>query len=189
MDNWFLIYKNINVGQTPNVQKVFKSKLIDFDRIIEIGTHAGGFTLFLHDNMKESCDLISYDINPHFNKVPKEYNIDFRIGDCFSEKNINEIKDLILKTERRVLLFCDGGDKVREFSFFSQFLKSNDVIMCHDYADNVEDFAKIKANLGWMSISESSYSEISDAVQKNNLSKYHYDEFKSVLLGSFIKNN
>lgn len=188
MDSWFLIYKNINLGQTPRVSEVFKSKLVDFDRIIEIGTHAGGFTLFLHDNMKEGCDLVSYDINPSFNKVPKEYDIDFRIGDCLRDEKITEIKNLISDETKRVLLLCDGGNKNNEFNAFSQFLKIGDVIMCHDYAETIEEFNKFKELAGWMSTPESSLDAISASINKYNLLRYcHYDDFKSVFWGSFIK--
>lgn len=154
--------EGVHVGQTPKAQKYFKNILKDFDRIIEIGTDVGGFALFIHLNKKEECELISYDIFDYINKVPKEYNIDFRIGDCFSEKTMNEIKNLIVEPNKRVLLLCDGGSKNREFNTFCQFLKPNDVIMCHDFSESQSDFSKIRFETGWDHNPESDLQSISN---------------------------
>ena len=183
----FLTYKGILLGQTPKIVDVFKQRLGDFNRIIEIGSNRGGFALFLHDNKNEDADLISYEIKHNTTEVPKNIKLDFRIGDCFSHKIMTEIKDLINDETKKILLLCDGGNKVKEFNTFSAFLKPNDVIMCHDYAHNINDFEKIKKELNWHSRFESSYDEIYSAVKNNGLDKYYYDEFKSVLWGSFIK--
>ena len=185
--SYLLKFEGIYAGQTHGIQEKFKKILNEFDRIIEIGTHAGGLTLFLHKNKQSDCDLISYDIDSTLNQVSKHINIDFRIGDCFSEKTSNEIKNLILDKNKRVLLLCDGGDKNREFNTFSEFLKYNDVIMCHDYSDTIEEFNQIKETIGWVSAPESNLDAISASVNKYGLSKYHYNDFKSVLWGAFIK--
>ena len=187
--NCFFKIEGVHVGQTPGIQEQFTKILKDFNRIIEIGTHAGGLTLFLYRNKRDDCDLVSYDINHNFNQVSKQIKIDFRIGDCFSHSIFNEIRELILDKSKRVLLLCDGGDKNNEFKTFSQFLKNNDVIMCHDYAETIEDFNKIKEAIGWVSPPESSLDIISESINKYGLLKYHYDEFKLVLWGSFMKGN
>lgn len=180
-------FEGVHVGQTPNIKKIFKKILPEFDRIIEIGTDVGGLSLFLHKNKNEKCDLISYDIDKTFNKVSDSYGIDFRIGDCFSDDIHNEIKQLILDESKKVLLLCDGGDKNREFNLFSQYLKKDDVIMCHDYSENDLDFSIMKDNAGWGHPPESHLKFIQETIDKNNLSKFHYDEFKSVIWGSFKK--
>lgn len=180
-------FEGIHVGQTPSIKKIFKKILPEFSRIIEIGTDVGGLALFLHKNKNENCDLISYDIDKSFNKVSDSYGIDFRLGDCFSNDTHNEIKQLILDKSKRVLLLCDGGDKNREFNLFSQYLKKDDVIMCHDYSESDEDFSIMKDNAGWEHLSESYLNSIQVAINENELSKFHYDEFKSVIWGSFKK--
>jgi len=180
------VFEGIHVAQTVGIQKYFQNILLEFDRIIEIGTYNGGLALFIFRNKKKECELISYDIDASFNKVPKEYNIDFRIGDCFSSDVINEIKHLILDKFKRVLLLCDAH-KNEMFNLFSEFLKVNDVIMLHDFAESPSDFNRISTALGWTYSAESSLSEINSSILKYNLSKYYYDEFKSVLWGSFIK--
>lgn len=189
MKECFFKFEEVLVGQTFGIQEQFKKILNDFDRIIEIGTHAGGLTLFLYRNKRSDCDLISYDIDFRFNQVSKHINIDFRIGDCFSEKTFNEIKKLILDKNKRVLLLCDGGNKNKEFNTFSEFLKYSDVIMCHDFAETIEEFNKIKESIGWVSPPELSLEAILASINKYGLLKYHYDDFKSVLWGSFMKGN
>lgn len=179
--------EGIHVGQVPGIQNYFKMILKDFDRIIEIGTDIGGLTLFIHLNKKDECELISYDILESINKVPKKYKIDFRIGDCFSEKTFNEIKNLIIEPSKRILLLCDGGNKNREFNTFCKFIKPNDVIMCHDFSESPQDFTIIKDNTGWIHSSESDLQSINESINKYNLDKFHYNEFKSVIWGSFIK--
>lgn len=180
-------FLDIHVAQTAGVQKPFKVLLPRFDRVIEIGTYNGGFTLFLHKNIKEGCELISYDIDAELNKVPSEYNIDFRIGDCFSEEVVDEIKNLIIEVSKRVLLLCDGGNKNEEFNLFSQFLKINDVIMLHDYGESLVDYRKVQKAINWCPMFESSLDKINDSINRYNLSKYYYEELKYVLWGSFVK--
>jgi hypothetical protein len=182
-------FEDVPVLQAKEAESKFIKILKDFDRIIEIGTYSGGFTLFLHKNKKENCELISYDINASHNKVPKTHNIDFRIGDCFSDFVHNEIKNLIIDDSKRILLLCDGGNKNKEFNIFSKYLKINDVIMCHDYAETADEFKKFQIILNWQLFNyESSFDMISKGINEHNLIKYeHYDEFKSVLWGAFTK--
>ena len=182
-----VLFEGIHVAQTEKIQLYFEDLVNKFDRIIEIGTYNGGLTLYIHRNKKEEIELISYDINESFNQVPKSNNIDFRIGDCFSEQTKTEIINLISDNTKKVLLLCDGGKKNEEFNLFSKFLKKDDVIMLHDYMHSVEDYKDITTNLGWNYASESSYDKISNAVIRNGLTEYHYDDFKSVLWGAFIK--
>ena len=181
------VFEGVHVSQTVGIEKHFKKILPEFDRIIEIGTYNGGLSLFIHRNKKETCELISYDIDASFNNVPKDYNIDFRIGDCLSSEIVNEIKYLILDESKRVLLLCDAW-KNETFNLFSEFLKVDDVIMLHDFAESPSDFSRISVALEWGYPAEVSLSDISSSIVKYNLSKYYYDEFKSVLWGSFIKN-
>jgi len=187
-EGYNFIFKGVYVGQNPGIKEIFPEILKDFDRIIEIGTHAGGLTLFLHENKRKNCELISYDINTDFNKVPKKYNIDFRKGDCFDKKILSEIKNLILEKTKKILLLCDGGDKNKEFNIFSEYLKPGDVIMLHDYAESKEEFKRYQEILKWPAPYESSYSEIKDSLNLYKLKKHRlYEDFKKVIWGIFEK--
>ena len=86
-----------------------------------------------------------------------------------------------------MLLLCDGGNKNREFNLFSNYLKKNDVIMCHDYSESNADFLIMKNNAGWGHPSESHLNAIQKSIDGNNLSKFYYEEFKAVIWGAFKK--
>lgn len=180
-------FEGVHLGQTPEVEEFFKKLVLDFDSIIEIGTYAGGLSLLMYRYKNTDTELISYDIEPSFNKVDKSIPIDFRIGDVFNNNIKNEIISKILEKNKRVLLICDGGEKNEEFNLFSEYLKINDVIMIHDYEDNKKDFDIIRHNCGWVYPSESSLIKIKDSINKYNLVGYNYNESKSLVWGSFIK--
>ena len=60
-------------------------------------------------------------------------------------ENADEIIVLIQKPGITVL-FCDGGNKVREFKTFAPHLKKGDIIAVHDwmteiFPENTQDFA------------------------------------------------
>lgn len=182
----FLIIDGVIAAQTPGVVDAFKKIINDFECIIEIGSNRGAFTKCLLDNKADYTILYSIDINLDlflFNK--NEFNL-FQF-DCFSDIGVSTIKDII-KNNKRVLLLCDGGNKNLEFNTFSAFLKSDDVIMLHDYCDDDNEFNYLKSLIKWEAPAESSYANIEQSIILYNLNKYHYDEFKSLLWGAFIKN-
>lgn len=181
----FLIVDGVIAAQTPKVKEAFGDILRQFETIIEIGFHRGGFTLWLHQNKNKDTKLIAYDVTFDHKQVDND-EIDFRIGNCFSDEIIDEIKDLI-KSGGRTLLLCDGGSKEREFNLYSQFLKKNDVIMCHDYSHEQSEYDVWSKETIWNSPPESRYSGISSSVESNRLKPYNYDIFKKVFWGSFIK--
>ena len=84
----------------------------------------------------------------------------------------------MIENSGKVLVLCDGGNKVREFNIISDFLKPGDVIMAHDYAPNRQVFEnKYKNKLwNWFEIQDR---DIQDAVDSNNLKDYH-TEFNDV---------
>jgi cephalosporin hydroxylase len=181
----FLLVDGIIAAQTPKAADAFKSILPQFQTIIEIGFHRGAFTLWLHRNKSENTKLVAYDIT--FD--PKQVNdeaIDFRQGDCFDDRIIKEIQEL-MSNGGQTLVLCDGGSKEREFNLYSQFLKQNDVIMCHDYAHSSEEYNSIISSINWNTAAESRFENIKSSVELNGLEPFKYDVFKNVLWGSFIK--
>lgn len=181
----YLLVDNIIAAQTPLIEKPFKKILQYFNQIIEIGYHRGAFSLWLHRNKLKNTELYCYDINDGAREIFNE-EIKFIVGNCFEEKIIEEIKSIINKNGKTLVL-CDGGAKNSEFCYYSQFLKKGDVIMCHDYAHSDEESILIREKLNWYSGYESHYENIKDSVYKENLEPYNYDEFKNCLWGSFIK--
>jgi tRNA A58 N-methylase Trm61 len=183
----FLTVEGIMAGQTPLATKAFGQIISSFGNIIEIGGGRGGFSTFLNSNKVESAKFTSYEINPSRLLIPEKSPIDIRIANCFDSKTSKEIKENISKGSRTLLL-CDGGNKRREFELFSPSLKKDDVIMCHDYCHNIEEWRQITKPLCWPTPPEVYYNDIESATSINNLKPFKYDLFKSVLWGSFVKN-
>ena len=103
-----------------------------FRRIIEIGTGSGGLSiLFALYAIHQQAQFVTYDIKPCRNRVLTALGVDFRQKSCWEAET--EIATFI-QSQGRTLLFCDGGNKIREFNVFAPHLKPGDVIMAHDYA-------------------------------------------------------
>lgn len=181
----FLKVDGIIAAQSIHVESAFKSILSEFKTIIEIGFDRGAFSLWLYKNKKNTTKLVSYDISFGGKEVDNS-SIDFRQGDCFNNDIVEEIR-LLINSKGKTLVLCDGGNKEGEFNLYSQYLKTGDVIMLHDYAHSAEDYESVKYNTGWKTAAESRFSNIQNSIQINNLIPYHYDTFKNVLWGSFEK--
>jgi len=184
MNEKFLTINGVIAAQTPTIVIPFKKILNEFDVIVEIGYNRGAFSKWLFDNKRRDAQLYCYDISDQFREI-QDKNINFIVGDCFSPSILNTIHDQI-KIGRCIIL-CDGGNKEHEFSVFSNMIKPNDVIMCHDYSHSPELYNTLKNNLNWPSESESHYKNLIPAIIKNNLKKFNYEEFYNVFWGAFIK--
>lgn len=154
-----LTYKGIPVSQVVGVEDKFSELLHKekFDVIIEIGTLHGGLTLLLSDLF--SGHIYSYDINKVENEALLKENITLLVGDVFYNK---EIYDII--KNNRVLILCDGGNKIKEVNHFAKYLKPNDYIMAHDYFHTEKDFSNDK----W-TFCEITYADIKTECEKNNI--------------------
>ncbi len=109
-------------------------------RIVEIGGGNGGFTtaLALHAKMI-GASVISYDRqvpDERIAPVARFLGVDFRRIDDLWEI-VSTVGGVIASTGRTYVL-CDGGDKKRELAAFAPYLKTGDVIACHDY-DSVHE--------------------------------------------------
>jgi predicted O-methyltransferase YrrM len=121
--------------------------------IIEIGTCYGGFSLWLHDKFNlpvYTFDIVDYgDATAQYIKKREfaKFPIVFYLLDCFSQEATNKIKELIKKG--RTLIVCDGGNKAKEFNLYNKMLKTNDIIIAHDYAPDSEYFHKHIKDVYW----------------------------------------
>ena len=159
--------------------------LSTFTNIVEIGTYNGGLTSWLFDNLKEGGKLISYDIDGTINHTNRK-DIDFRVDDCFADQPFKDIIELI-QSEGRTLVVCDGGNKAKEFNIFSKYLKSNDVIIAHDYCENDTEWKEKTDYWQWPYEADTLPDLISLAIKENNLEPYKYEQFKFLLWASYIK--
>jgi len=133
-------YKGVFMNQSDNVTEVFKSFFLKekFDRIIDIGTSRGGFTLFLAE--QEVCTVYTFDIEDSVEATIKQRLKDLSVRIFI--QNIFETNDVIdtINMAGRSLILCDNGDKFKELKMCSKHMSINDVIMVHDYLKDVETY-------------------------------------------------
>lgn len=152
------IFAMQNPGAGDAVAELINTTQIDM--AIEIGTHNGGFTSMLADARNKAgkdMKIYSFDISDNnIGETATHYNFNFRAIDLMSDSLLmNEIFNIEGK-DKKIAVFCDGGNKKYEFNFFSQYLKSGDIIAAHDYAKDTETFnTKIKGKVwNWAEITE-----------------------------------
>lgn len=197
-------YKNLSIEQRPEVIEVFEKLilLIKPSRVIEIGTFAGGLTLIIrdlldHTDQKESI-VYTYDVSEAI--WLKQQILDRNIkniyvntcnlfNDSYQDiRNITVESDIknIIQSDGVTLLLCDGGCKKCEFNILSKYLKTNDIIMTHDYAPNTEYFEQHMKNKIW-NWHEIQDSDIIESCQKYGLVSYMKEEFLTAAWACFKK--
>ena len=158
----------LELAQNPYIKEAFESlSRLGFDCVVELGTQNGGFTIFLSKLFKK---IISFD-NKSFSRTLEAFkkydNIEFTELDVFKDP---QIIGNIIKTQGKVLLLCDNGNKIKEVNIYSNYLKTGDFIMAHDYAKNREYFKQEIRDKYWHCL------EITDAdIDFNNLFKLDSD--------------
>jgi 23S rRNA U2552 (ribose-2'-O)-methylase RlmE/FtsJ len=184
-------YKGYTAMQHFDYEEVFTKFLQEhqFDRVLEIGTASGGMTLFLRDALP-NAQILSYDINEvsWYSNI-RQHDIDIRVQDIF-DKNIqtltntaNIIDDYALnfiKNAKKLLVLCDGGNKIGEFNCIAKYLKSGDFIMAHDYSYSKEYFEEHIKNKIWLWC-EITEEYIADSCKIHGLEDYNREEFQSVV--------
>jgi cephalosporin hydroxylase len=181
-------YNGWGAQQNYNAFEVFHNFINDVKpkRILEIGTSLGGFTSFLKytsDKLGIECDVLTYDIHEKsWYTELTSMGIDVRIKNVFSEGYTEVDQEVIdfIKSDGTTIILCDGGDKVREFNILSNYMKSGDFILGHDYAFDKNTFEeKVNRKLwNWHELSEK---DIENACDRNNLKDYNREIFESVV--------
>lgn len=113
-----------------------------FKRIMEFGTWKGNLSLyFLMFCKARNAEFYTYDVKNRWKEMGSveikemfEFPKHFYQLDIF--RNIDEIGKIISQ-EGQTILFCDNGNKPREFNVFSKFLKVGDIIVVHDWGKEV----------------------------------------------------
>ena len=187
MNDSLSAYMGQAAQQNHNVYEVFYNFLKDVKpkRILEVGTALGGFTKFLKlvsDELNLDIKILSLDIyfNPWYVEMI-DSGIDIRVENVFNS-DYTEVRDYVkefIKSDGTTLVLCDGGDKVKEFNLISKYIKENDFIMAHDYAENTEMFReKIDKKIwNWHEISDN---DIIHACNENNIKIYQKEMFENV---------
>jgi 23S rRNA U2552 (ribose-2'-O)-methylase RlmE/FtsJ len=168
-------YKNkYTAQQTNGVWKLFEEFLLkeQFERIFEIGTALGGLTQFINDFSKENninTEILSIDVKPVNQRLIDDGIRNLQLN-ALDVKNISKLESF-LKTNKKLLILCDGNEKPTEFNLYSKYIKVGDFIMAHDYSISYEYFEKnIKhKKWDWCQITEG---DIIDVSTKLNLVDY-----------------
>jgi cephalosporin hydroxylase len=196
-------YKGLYTLQSPNIIDVFEKLFLKIKpkRILEIGTEYGGLTLLLKDILLkcniENFIVRTYDIKPSeflINHKDLTDHIEIKIENIFcgqkssfklKDTSLDDLNNFLLKDSPNIII-CDGGNKIGEFNVLSDLMKSGDIIMVHDYAENNNVFEnKIKDKTwNWFEIQES---DIKEASERNNLDFLMKDEFEKVAWACKIK--
>jgi cephalosporin hydroxylase len=180
--------------QNPNVFETFHYFLDEIKpkQILEIGTSIGGLTSFLNYTCKKlslDCHILSYDINHHdWYKDMISDGIDVRVENVFNYEYTEVKQEVIdfIQQDGVTLILCDGGSKIHEFNLLSNFMKTGDFIMAHDYSQDKETFDRevYKKLWNWFEISDK---DIEDACLRNNLKTYNKETFDKVVWVCKIK--
>ena len=122
--------------QTPESYDMWEQLIFGqrFQRIIEFGTWDGALSLyFALFCLDKGMQFYTYDRRDYFDTPLKriiQFQKFYEKLDIF--KNVEKIGALISQPGQ-TLLFCDNGNKIREFNIFAPYLKSGDIIAVHDW--------------------------------------------------------
>ena len=97
--------------------------------IVEIGTALGGSALFLSNY----AEVHTFDVNKGMKKTNDK--IHFHHEDCFKSSTLKNL----LADKQRKLLYCDGGNKIKEFNTFAKMLNPNDYVLVHDWNAEISE--------------------------------------------------
>lgn len=115
----------------------------NFERLIEFGTFTGNFSLFLYlFCLVKGAEFHTFDRTSNWlhsgNLDLKSHRLNFgthfRAIDIF--RHVRMLGDLIAKPGRTIV-FCDNGNKVKEFKTFVRYLKIGDIIAVHDWNQEI----------------------------------------------------
>lgn len=163
--------------QRPDIKDLFHSLLNGnhFDTIIEFGTASGQLTHIIWEVKKAQgvpFAIHTYDIGdmgtPWNAKIKAIPEIHVHYKSVF--KSEEEIAQLIA-SGGKTLVLCDNGNKILEFNTYSKYLKSEDLIMAHDYSPSKTFW---QANKHWRTL-EIEDADIIDAINANGLIAYQND--------------
>jgi len=196
ISGWFT-YCGTTTMQHENIEEKLTQLFSETSpsQVLEIGTSHGGLTLLIRDILDKvslpDTPLRSYDVieaNRHWltERIENGGNIELIIKNVFNHPydqldgiNGKEIIEFIQRPGCTIVM-CDGGSKKNEFKILSEYLKSGDIIMAHDYSPNEEYFKEhiLDKIWNWMEIQES---DIEESVIKHNLEPFMANEFQEVV--------
>lgn len=133
-----------------------------FDIIIEFGGGVGSSTLFFALNSHDA-PVYTFDTRPEskyyiYQNLKSVLPITHYQRDLFSDETEKLVKKLIQKEKKKTLIYCDNGNKPREFNTYAKYMRKGDVIMSHD--------ARVEIHIN----------EIEETIFSCGLTPYHQDK-------------
>jgi hypothetical protein len=198
-------YKTVGVAQHMGVINAFLNlfQLVKPERVIEIGTSAGGLTLIMRDLLNllklHATELYTYDIPADYydrsvldKKIAGGINIKSYLHNIFnadfSDLNLENKPNLVslVQSAGPTIVVCDGGHKPQEFNIFADLIKPGDVVMAHDYAPNPQVFEmQYKGKIWeWMEVQDR---DIEAAIARNKLVPLLPEIFNNVAWTCHVK--
>jgi cephalosporin hydroxylase len=185
-----IFYKGFTAMQHKNTFAVFEDflKEINPSNILEIGTAEGGFILGIRDILDKiglkNTKIRTFDIYENEKRnLLSNFNIQLYTENIF-DINYNLIKpELIIpfiQQSGTTLIFCDGGNKAKEFNVLSEYLKIGDIIMAHDYIDTRDNYLNNFEGKIW-SAHEIGEPDIAECCRVHNLNPFHQDIFEKIV--------
>lgn len=176
-------YRGVIIQQSKNVPSVFVEFFgrVKPSRILEIGSSFGGLSMLMEDILEEldiECEIISVDVK---NRGQTNKKTRFIIENIFNEDYSlkSEEYSRFIQQEGISVVICDGGNKVKEFNELCNFLKDEDFIMAHDYAESRKFFIEEIKGKKWNGL-EITEKGISDCSKRNNLQHFMKDEMANI---------
>jgi len=164
-------------------------------QVVEIGTSFGGTTQFIREKLNDleltNSYVLSYDVTEKkWYDKQRQTGIDIKVENIFSKSykeliSPDKIREVIQR-EGTTIVLCDGGSKVNEFNLLSQFLKTGDIIMAHDFIDTLENFNKNYYGKIW-NWREIGIEDIQVTCDTYNLIPYMQDTFNEAVWACRIK--
>lgn len=159
-------YEGIRTKQSTHIFQTFPVLLGQggFSRVVEIGTYAGGLSLFI-SKIAPNVEYLGYEIDPNVIH-PNASHLNIRTVNFAEEKEF--IREYISR-EGRCLVLCDGGNKLYEFATLAPLIKLNDVIMTHDYLDDTKHDVSVYQSVEGFRKPETTKTMLLPIAKENNL--------------------
>ena len=132
------IVNDIRLGHTWEEYHVLREFILEQKPLwfIEVGVHEGGLSYLMIPGMKGINYLgIEVDcgiVRPEVKDIYTSYlNAELLCANCFSSTVSIEVN-----TKKNKIIYCDGGNKVKELEHFKLLCQSGDIIMVHDFWDS-----------------------------------------------------
>jgi hypothetical protein len=111
---------------------------------VEIGVADGGLREFITPRAAITegfsylgCELVAWPLS-FMRPSDTRPNCTTYIGDCFGQEFADILRKKVAQN-KRVFIFCDGGNKPKELAYFKDFLRTGDLIAAHDFTDEIQE--------------------------------------------------